>query len=59
MFSGRYGPYVKHGKVNASLPKGANVDTYSLEEALALLEAKGTSSGGKKKKAPARKKKAE
>ena len=27
LFEGRYGPYVKHGSVNASLPKGADADT--------------------------------
>jgi DNA topoisomerase-1 len=37
IYEGRYGPYVKHGKVNASLPKGAAVDTFTLQAALALL----------------------
>jgi DNA topoisomerase-3 len=37
---GRYGPYVQHGKVYASLPKGAAVAAPSLEQALEMLAAK-------------------
>ena len=37
---GRYGPYVNHGKVNATLPKGTDPEKLTLEEALALIEAK-------------------
>ncbi|WP_420394702.1 type I DNA topoisomerase [Acuticoccus sp.] len=37
---GRYGPYVNHGKVNATLPKGSDPQSITLAEALALLEAK-------------------
>jgi DNA topoisomerase-1 len=44
---GRYGPYVKWGKVNATLPKGTEPEAMTLEEALPLLEAK-ASKGGKK-----------
>ena len=47
---GRYGPYVKHGRVNATLPKDTDENAVTLEEALALLAAK-TSKGGKKAKA--------
>ncbi|RMF75606.1 MAG: type I DNA topoisomerase [Alphaproteobacteria bacterium] len=38
--SGRYGPYVKQGRINASLPKDMDPETIGLDEALALLEAK-------------------
>ncbi len=38
---GRYGAYVNHGKVNATLPKGTATDALTLEEALNLIEAKG------------------
>ena len=55
VMEGRYGPYVKHQKVNASLPKGRNPDDISLEEALDLLAAKAQSKG--KKKGGRRKKK--
>lgn len=53
IYKGRYGAYAKHGKVNATLPKGADLDTFTLEEALPLLAAK-AESGPKKK--PTRKK---
>ncbi len=38
--SGRYGPYVKRGRVNASLPKTADPESIGLDEALTLLKAK-------------------
>jgi DNA topoisomerase-3 len=40
LHSGRYGPYVKHGSVNATLPDREQVDAITLDEALALLAAK-------------------
>lgn len=46
VMSGRYGPYVKHGKVNATLPKDKEPESVTLEEAVALIAAK---SGGKGK----------
>ena len=57
--SGRYGPYVKHGKTNATLPKGVETDQITLEQALPLLAARaGAPKKGKggrftKAKAPA------
>jgi len=50
---GRYGPYVNWGKVNATLPKGKEPASVTMEEALALIAAKAGST--KTKKAPARK----
>ncbi len=38
--SGRYGPYVNWGKINATLPRDADPTTFSLDEAVALLAAK-------------------
>ena len=29
LYKGQYGPYVKHGKINATLPKGASLDTFT------------------------------
>jgi DNA topoisomerase-1 len=55
VMSGRYGPYVKFGKVNATLPKDKDPQSLTVEEAVALIaerEAKGPST---KKKAPAKK----
>jgi DNA topoisomerase-1 len=58
--SGRYGPYVNHGKVNATLPKDKDPLEVTMEEAVAMIEAKGGSKpAGKKaaaKKTPAKKK---
>ena len=53
VFSGRYGPYVKLGKVNASLPEGMKPEDITLEQALDLIKARGggdedTSDSGKK-----------
>jgi DNA topoisomerase-3 len=40
LHSGRYGPYVKHGGVNATLPDRDRVDAVTLGEAVELLAAK-------------------
>src|SRR5580765_3388133 len=40
VLEGRYGPYVTDGEVNASIPKGTDPATLSLDEARALLEAR-------------------
>jgi DNA topoisomerase-1 len=50
--AGRYGPYVKHGKVNATLPKGVDPEALTLDEAVKIVDAKAAQGGGKK---PARK----
>ncbi|GAA0603207.1 type I DNA topoisomerase [Paenochrobactrum glaciei] len=52
---GRYGPYVNWGKINATLPKGKDPATVTLEEALQLITDKAGSSKSKAKKAPAKK----
>jgi DNA topoisomerase-1 len=49
IYEGRYGPYVKHGKLNASLPKNAAVETITVDEAVALLAQKKAAKAKKKK----------
>jgi len=55
VMSGRYGPYVKFGKINATLPKDVTPEDVTLEQALELIAAKAAKSPAKKK-APAKKK---
>ena len=55
VLEGRYGPYVKHGKTNATLPKDSKPEEVTLEQAVELIAAK-AKSPPKKKKAPAKKK---
>jgi DNA topoisomerase-1 len=53
VMAGRYGPYVKWENVNATLPKGADPATITLDEALALVAEK-ASKGGKGRAGKAR-----
>ena len=53
--NGRYGPYVRHGKVNATLPKDISPDEVTLPEALTLL-AERVAKGPPLKKGAAKKK---
>ena len=54
IMDGRYGPYVKWEKINATLPKGTEPADVNLDMALELIAEKAAKSG--KKKAPAKKK---
>ncbi|MCM2327442.1 MAG: type I DNA topoisomerase [Lysobacter sp.] len=54
LYAGKYGPYVKHGKVNATLPDKDAIATFSLEEALALLATKSKAKPKAKPKAKAK-----
>lgn len=49
VLDGRYGPYVKHKRINASLPDGVTAEAVTIEEAVALLAARAAK---KAKKAP-------
>ncbi len=54
--AGRFGPYVNAGKVNATLPKGTDPATLTLEDALRMIAAKAEQTGlSPSKKAPTRK----
>ncbi len=58
---GRYGPYVKHGRTYASLPKNLTVEEVTLDQAVLLinekLAKKGAKAKGGAKQKPAAKKK--
>lgn len=56
VMSGRYGPYVKWEKVNATLPNGTEPEDVTVEMAIELVNAKAATKGKRKK--PAAKKKA-
>ena len=58
LFSGRYGPYVTDGEVNASLPKGTAPETVDVAQAVDLLRARAAriAEGGGTKRSPRRKK---
>jgi DNA topoisomerase-1 len=48
--NGRYGAYVSHDGVNATLPGEKTPDSITLEEAISLLDARIAAGGGKKRK---------
>ena len=64
VMEGRYGPYVKYEKINATIPKGTDPQSVTVEMALTYIAEKEAKSGKKKpakkkaakKKAPAKKK---
>jgi len=49
--NGRYGAYASHDGVNATLPSDKTPDSITLEEAVALIDARIATGGGKKRKA--------
>ncbi|MDX1421178.1 MAG: type I DNA topoisomerase [Rubricoccaceae bacterium] len=56
VFEGRYGPYVKHQKTNATIPKDGDPETITLEEAVRLVDEKAAKKGkgrGRRKAAKA------
>lgn len=56
VFAGPYGQYVKHGKLNCSLPEGKTAQDVTMEEAVGLLAAKAEAQGmGKAEKTTTRK----
>src|SRR5262249_20859602 len=57
VLSGRYGPYIKFGKVNATIPKDMTPEAVTMEDAVRLIAAR-QEAGGSAKKKMARKAKA-
>ena len=51
--AGRFGPYVKHASLYASIPKGVEPDSVTLAQALEWLDAKAVKDAGKKGSAKA------
>jgi DNA topoisomerase-1 len=45
VMSGRYGPYIKHGRTNATLPKGVLPEDVTMETAVTLLSEKTAKKG--------------
>ncbi len=55
VMDGRYGPYVKHGKINATIPKDEEPDSITLERGLELVVAKAAKPARKRKTTKKRK----
>jgi DNA topoisomerase-1 len=54
LYDGQYGPYVKHGTVSASIPKGTDPQSVTLAQAVDLIAGKaGRAPAGPKKRAAA------
>jgi DNA topoisomerase-1 len=49
VLSGRYGPYVKHGDVNATLPRGKEPAELTMDEAVLLIAERAAKGPSKKK----------
>ncbi len=58
ILSGKYGPYVKSGDVNATLPRGADPKTVTMDQAVALIAERAAKGGGKVRKTASAAKKA-
>ncbi len=56
VFNGQYGPYVKCGKVNATLPNTMEIETINIDDAVELIDAKIAKGPAKKKKKATKKK---
>ncbi|WP_072390508.1 type I DNA topoisomerase [Hyphomicrobium sp. CS1GBMeth3] len=48
VLDGKYGPYVSHDKVNATVPKGMDPATLTIDDAVRLLQERVAKGGGKR-----------
>ena len=53
LFSGRYGPYVKHGDINATVPSDIAPEEITLQQAIDLIAARPQSGKGRRGKSRA------
>ncbi|MGB8843490.1 MAG: type I DNA topoisomerase [Aliidongia sp.] len=58
LYKGRFGPYVSHGGVNATLPRGTEPEAVTVEDAVKLLDVQKAKGKPARSKAPTRKPKA-
>jgi DNA topoisomerase-1 len=56
LYEGRYGMYVKHGGINATVPTDLKPEELTVDQAVSLLAERAAKSGGKKPKASRAKK---
>jgi len=50
LFSGRYGPYVKHGDINATVPSDISPDEITLQQAVDLIAARPQAAKGRRQR---------
>ena len=55
IMEGKYGPYVKWDKINATLPKDSDPEAVTMEQAVDLIAEKAAKKGTRKKAAPKKK----
>ena len=56
LYDGRYGQYVKHGGINATVPRDLKSEELTVDQAVSLLAERAAKGGGKKPKAAKAKK---
>src|SRR5262249_35393633 len=48
LYEGRYGPYVKHSGINATVPRDLKLEELTVDQAVSLLAERAAKGGGKK-----------